>query len=497
MRHSLRLKILAAFMLVISVTLGTVLIGIAAFFKDQILTGKQQELVQKGWELARQIQSISNGPGSLDQLNEYLSHADQYLGARIWVLDGSRQIVAMSGRRNMAGPRGPMAGGMFMSPMNNMRSLWAELDSVYAGHVLTKTMEQPFYEEKMVVVAVPIQSTGGTVSGAVLLNAPIIGINAFMERIYYYVAAGGLAALLIALLIVHRLTGAIARPLTAMEQAAELMSTGNYAIRIPIDSSDEVGRLGRAFNRLAQDLGDYMAEIAKTEKLRSDFVANVSHELRTPLTVMRSYTEALLDGTVDDSARAQKYLQTMHEETVRLERLAKDLLDLSRLQSETAPWTIEAIPLPAIADSVIHMLKQTAAVQNITLRLTVADHVPDIMGSGDRLTQLLLILLDNALKFTPAGGVIEVALSHSPNGVLLAVTDSGIGIPSQDLPYIWDRFYKADQSHSRANDGAGLGLAIARQIIERHNATVSVTSDPGHGTTFRITFPVAKNYILP
>lgn len=504
MKNSLQLKLLAAFMLVITVTLGTVLWSISVFFKEQILTGKQQELMQKGMDLAYAVQSFHDEAGNLDQLSDYLSNADQYLDARIWVLDESRQIVAMSGRHIPGnqphgpgfgpgfgpGAHGPMGGGMGFSPMGGIRGLLAELDSVYNGQVMTKTMDQPYYGEKMVVVAVPIKASDGTVNGAVLLNAPVTGINAFMQRIYYYVGAGGIAAVLLALLVVNRLTRAIVRPLKAMEQAAGAMARGDYAIRVTSASSDEVGRLGRAFNALAHDLASYMAEVEKTEKLRRDFVANVSHELRTPLTIMRSYTEALLDGTADDPTQAKKYLRTMQEETVRLERLVKDLLDLSRLQSETAAWNVEAIPLPEIADSVIHMLKQTASAKNITLRLTVEGIVSNIVGSGDRLTQLLLILLDNALKYTPSGGTIEVMLTQDQGCVILAVADSGTGIPAQDLPYIWDRFYKVDKSHSRTEDGAGLGLAIAKQIIDRHKAKVSVVSSPGQGTTFTIMFPI-------
>ncbi|MDT8900314.1 ATP-binding protein [Anaeroselena agilis] len=500
MRNTLQLKLLAGFMLVITVTLGIVLCGISLFIKDQILSGKQQELLKKGTELAHTVQTFQDESGGLDRLGDYLANADQYLDARIWVLDDSRQIVAMSGRRMAGnhpygpgfgpGSHGPMGGGMGLQPIGGMRSLINELDPVYNGQVVTKTMEQPYYGEKMVVVAVPIKQVDGTVSGAVLLNSPVTGINAFMQRIYYYVGGGGIAALLLALLVVNRLTRAIVKPLKAMQEAAGTMATGDYTARVAVTSGDEVGRLGHAFNALAQDLGCYMAEMEKTEKLRRDFVANVSHELRTPLTIMRSYTEALLDGTVDDPGQATKYLRIMRDETVRLEHLVKDLLDLSRLQSETVAWNVEFIPLPAIADSVIHMLKQAATQKSITLCLSGEDTVSNILGNGDRLTQLLLILLDNALKYTPAGGHIMISVTQGQGNVILAVTDSGSGIPAEDLPYIWDRFYKVDKSHSRTENGAGLGLAIAKQIIDRHKATASVDSNPGQGTTFTILFPV-------
>lgn len=500
MRNSLQLKLLAGFMLVITITLGSVLFGISLFIKDQVLTSKQQELLQKGTELTQAVQVFQDEAETLDRLSDYLANADQYLNARIWVLDTSRQIVAMSkphlsGNQPHApgsgpGKYSPIGGGMGISPMGGMHALLNELDTVFEGHVVTKTMEHPFYGEKMVVVAIPIKQANGTVSGAVLLNAPVTGINLFMQRIYYSIGAGGIIALLLALFVVNRLTRAIVRPLKAMQEATGMMAKGDYSTRVTVKSKDEVGQLGHAINALGEDLSNYMAEMENTEKLRRDFVANVSHELRTPLTIMRGYTEALLDGTANTPEQATKYIRIMRDETVRLEWLVKDLLDLSRLQSETVPWNVELLPLPEIADSVIHMLKQTADKKNIALHLTTEATVSNIAGNGDRLMQLLLILLDNALKYTPPNGQVNLTIKQKQNSVILSVADSGIGIPAEDLPYIWDRFYKADKSHSRSEGGAGLGLAIAKQIIDRHKATVSVLSNPGDGTTFTILFPV-------
>ncbi|GMB00980.1 HAMP domain-containing sensor histidine kinase [Pelosinus sp. IPA-1] len=504
MNSSLQLKLLAGFMLVITATLGIVLGGISMFIKDQILAGKQQDLLRKGTELAHVVQNFQDESGSLEQLGDFLTNADQYLDARIWVLDKSHQIVAMSGR-HMPGNRphesgfgpgnhGPMGGGMGLQPMGGMRALINELDPVYSGQVVTKTMEQPYYGEKMVVVAVPIKNQAdGSVIGAVLLNAPVTGINEFMQRVYYYVGVGGIVALLLALLVANRLTRAIVRPLKSMEKTAESLAKGDYTTRVTVTSSDEVGRLGHALNALAQDLANYMTEVEKAEKLRRDFVANVSHELRTPLTVIQGYTEALLDGTASDSTQTTKYLSIMREETIRLERLVKDLLDLSRLQSETVAWHVESIPLPAIAGSVVHILQQSAAQKNITLHLAVEDIISNILGNGDRLTQLLLILLDNALKYTPNNGHITLSITQEQDSVILAVADSGTGISLEDLPYIWDRFYKVDKSHSRSESGAGLGLAIAKQIIERHQAKAEISSQIGQGTTFTIRFPLQEN----
>ena len=345
----------------------------------------------------------------------------------------------------------------------------------------------------MLVVAVPITLANGQIGGAVLLHAPIAGIDAFMHHIYYYIGGAGLLAVLIALLIVNRLTRDVVRPLKTMQQTAEAMARGDYSTQIKVETSDEVGRLGLALNSLAQDLAKHIAQLDNMEKLRRDFVANVSHELRTPLTIIRGYTEALLDGTVESPDQMHKYHRQMRDESVRLERLIKDLLDLSRLQSVRAEPEQDSIPLTAIADSVVSMISHQAQQKQITLTSNTSQHVPDIRGNGDRLTQLILILLDNAIKYTPIGGNVTISVLQDTKAITLKVADAGAGIPVEDLPYIWERFYKVDKSHCRADDGTGLGLAIAKQIIDLHQADAEVISELKHGTTFTIRFPLDTN----
>lgn len=495
MRNSLQLKLLIAFMLIISLTLGSVIFGISLFIKDQMVADKQKDLLQKGTELAQSIQFLQDFPSNMDRLNDFLSHADQYLGARIWILDKSRQVIAISGgQMGMGHMQNMHMGSMGLGMgMGNMRSLIGQLDPVYSGQILTKIMDQPYYGEKMVIVAVPIKQADGTVIGAVLLNAPVTGINDFMQRIYYYIGAGGIIALLFAFLIANRLTQTIVKPLKEMETAAETLAKGDYNIRIKPHGSDEVARLGGAINSLAQELSNYMEEVEKAEQLRREFVANVSHELRTPLTILRSYTEALLDGIITEPNQMKTHLRDMQEEIIRLEHLVKDLLDLSRLQNETAAWHTEPIPLPDIADGALHMFKQKANHKNIALRLETATSVPLISGNGERLTQLLFIFLDNALQHTLPGGNITVSIKQTASAVELTVADTGTGIAKEDLPHIWERFYKADKSHQRTDTGAGLGLAIAKQIIERHKATVTVTSQLSQGTKFTVKFPLKNS----
>ena len=340
----------------------------------------------------------------------------------------------------------------------------------------------------MMIVAVPVINATGAISGAVILNAPIQGLNSFLTRFYLAIAFIGVLALILTLLVVRRLSRGIVQPLREMEATASAMAQGCYDRRVMVATRDEVGQLGESLNTLAQELAGFVARTEQMEKVRRDFVANVSHELRTPLTIIRGYTEALRDGTVTDPEQADAFSRLIVSETERLERLITDLLDLSRLQAGQYVLEVEPIPLAEVVDNVVGMLKSRADTAGILLDWRPGDGIHLVRGNGDRLVQLLLILLDNAMKYTPAGGTVGVRLTDAAGQEVLTVSDTGPGIPAEDLPFIWDRFYKVDKAHTRSSQGTGLGLAIAKEIVERHGAKISVSSSNKQGTQFVVEF---------
>ncbi len=495
MRHSLQHKLLYSYIMVVVLVLAGLSAGISLLLREYFLANKQQELINKGYELGRLVESYNEGRIDRNQFASLIDSVDAFLDARVWVVDASRRVIAISTPRR-AGGRGPgMGGGHGMGPgmgpggMMLTRPLTDRLEPVFAGQVIARSFYHPVYGENMLIVATPVVKADGAVNGAVVLNSPVRGVDEFLQRLYFYIGGLGLAALLLTFLLVRQLARGITRPLRDMQEAAATMARGDYAIRVRDDSGDEVGELGRSLNSLAQELGRFVAGTARTEKLRRDFVANISHELRTPLTVIRGYTEALLDGTVP-AGEADQYHRLVRDETVRLEGLINELLDLSRLQAEGAAMPLEKIPLATIADSVVSLFGPKADQTGISLTIAT-DGETVVDGNGDRLTQLLFILLDNALKFTPAGGRVAVSVARSGGEVRLQVADSGRGIAREDLPFIWERFYKADKAHSRAATGTGLGLAIAREIVARHGARAEVASELGKGSTFTIIFPAA------
>ncbi len=498
MKQSLQTKLFVSFMIVVFLILAGFAVGASALIRQYFLTAKQQELVGKGQEMSGVLNDFLTGKLSSTQLVELVDRIDGFLDARIWAVDGSGRVIVMStarrggGNRTGTGPgqaTGTAMGQGGMRSSTAVRNLLKDIEPVFRGEVLTRTFFHPYYGEDMMIVAVPIQNEAGSSNGAVILNAPVQGINSFLTRIYLAIGLIGFLALAMTLFIVRQLSRGIVQPLREMEETAASMAQGRYDKRVAVTSEDEVGQLGESLNTLAQELSRFVARTEQMEKLRRDFVANVSHELRTPLTIIRGYTEALRDGTVTDPGQCARFNQLIVSETERLERLISDLLDLSRLQAQQYKLEVEPIPLEEVVDSVVSMMRGKAAEKRIALSWRCDEEVPPILGNGDRLVQLLVILLDNALKYTPELGNVAVDLTHTMQQVVLTITDTGAGIPSEDLPLIWERFYKVDKAHTRENHGTGLGLSIAKEIIERHGAGVTVSSDPGAGTTFVLKFP--------
>jgi signal transduction histidine kinase len=389
-RYSLQRKLLYSYIIVVVLVLAGVSAGISLLLREYFLASKQQELIAKGYELGRMVESYNEGRMDQNQFASLIDSVDALLGARVWVLDASRRVVAVSTPRRGGGQGiGPGVGGRGQGMGSGMgmggqgmgpggygqgqggmmtRPLADRLEPLFAGQVLARSFYHPVYGENMLIVGVPLIKADGTVNGAVLLNAPVRGVDQFLQRFYFYIGGLGLVALLLTFLLVRWLARGITRPLRDMQGAAAAMAHGDYAIRVRDDGGDEVGELGRSFNTLAQELGRFVASTDRMEKLRRDFVANISHELRTPLTVIRGYTEALVDGTVQPR-EADKYYRLMRDETVRLEGLINELLDLSRLQAEGTVLPQEKIPLATIAASVVSLLESKADHAGVSLTL--------------------------------------------------------------------------------------------------------------------------------
>lgn len=233
-----------------------------------------------------------------------------------------------------------------------------------------------------------------------------------------------------------------------------------------------------------------ITELRKLELLRRDFVANVSHELRTPLTSMQGFLEALLDGTIEDGRSREHYLQIIHRETLRLNRLIHDLLDLSLIESGKVSWELNPIDVADLINQVLLKLSPQLEGQQVRVEQKIPTALPLMLGNEDRVEQVLTNLLENAVRYSRPGTTVTITAVEKDGYITVAITDQGTGIPAEDLPHIWERFHRVEKSRSRHLGGTGLGLAIVKQIVEIHGGRVQVSSALGQGSTFSFTLTV-------
>jgi signal transduction histidine kinase len=322
----------------------------------------------------------------------------------------------------------------------------------------------------------------GLAAGAVLLHSPVEGLEeaALQGTRILAVSIGTalFAALILSLFFAYTFT----KPLKKMKSSALLLAEGNYSVKTGVRQKDEIGELAGAIDVLSERLEAAKGESVKLEKLRRDFVANISHELKTPVTVLRGSLEALCDEIVTDPAQVKAYHSQMLTESRFLERLVSDLLDLSKLQNHDFHIQQEELSLTELLLDCTRSARQIAQAKSVDIRPSFQSG--DILVTGDygRLRQMLLIVLDNAVKFSPKNSVVDITLQKRT----VCVHDCGIGISAEDLPHIFDRFYKTASEENKS--GTGLGLAIAKQIADRHGIRLSVQSRSNEGSTFCFEF---------
>jgi signal transduction histidine kinase len=282
------------------------------------------------------------------------------------------------------------------------------------------------------------------------------------------------------------------RRLRALEKVAQAIGEGDASARAAEAGGDEVTALARAFNRMAGDLEARTHAMEMSDRTRRQLLADVSHELKTPLAAIRGYVETLSmpEVRLDDETR-RRYLDIVGDETIKLDRIVQDLLDLARLESGGLTLTCEAVPVARLCQRVADRHERELIEKQIALETNIAPGLSDVWGDPARLEQALQNLVANALRHTPDGGRITLAAEPAGEQVRLVVRDSGGGIPEDHLPRIFDRFYKADASRTDpySKTGSGLGLSIVKAIIERHGGTVSAANIPGGGAEFVISLP--------
>ena len=353
------------------------------------------------------------------------------------------------------------------------------------GEDLNSGMLWGLYNEARYVVSVPVVSknTGANI-GIVLVSIPMDDTLNLLEGITDIQVTVSLLVILIAVVVMSFTARSHSRPLQEMAQAAREFGHGNLKVRVRTGghNTEEMDELAMAFNNMA-------ASVEKSEYQRQEFVANVSHELKTPMTTIGGYLDGMLDGTIP-AERHRYYMQIVSDETKRLSRLVRSMLDISRLQDQAGiPEEKKTrFDLEECAGQVLLTFEQKIYAKDLDVVVDLPEHPVYTRADQDAITQVLYNLLDNAVKFCKSGGALTLRLREGGNKVYVTVANQGDTIPAEELPLVFDRFHKLDKSRSENRDGWGLGLYIVKTLINSHGENISVTSRDGQ-TEFTFTLP--------
>ncbi len=367
-----------------------------------------------------------------------------------------------------------------------MRVSSAFLEEVLStGYVSNTGMIAGLYPEARYVVALPIVNDAGRNVGIVIVSTPMAQIVSVVQRlsdIYLFVA---LLAVLVSIALMTVLARRSSSPLRDMAKTASDFGHGKLDARVRIDehSPDEIRELALAFNNMA-------ASLEKSEYQRQEFVANVSHELKTPMTTIAGFVDGMLDGTIPQE-RHRHYMKLVSDETKRLSRLVRSMLDVSRLQDQGGipEGTKSRFDVEECAGQVLITFEQKITAKNLQVDVQMPEHPVYTVANRDAVTQVIYNLLDNAVKFCPEGANLGVRIHPAGNKAYISISNEGKTIPPEELPLVFDRFHKIDKSRSENRDGWGLGLYIVKTIVCSHGENISVSSRDGK-TEFTFTMPV-------
>lgn len=361
------------------------------------------------------------------------------------------------------------------------------LEHAFQGNIDFGTNYFNVFGTEVFTMGVPIRGTGGEIVGAILINSPVKYqkdmVNSGTSLIFFSAMVAFVISFIVAILFAKNLS----RPISKMRVTALELAAGNYATKTEISLPDEIGDLASAIDILADKLSSNEEERKNIEKMRQDFFANVSHELRTPITVVRAYTETLIDRVVTEEEKVQQYYQRMLLECKGMERLVGDLLALSKMQNPDFVMEMEPVNVVQVFDDIIRSANAISEKKNIKIDIQKEKDSYIIYGDYDRLRQMFMIILDNAIKFSSEESVIYLHIwEEEDQGLKISIRDEGVGILEEELPNIFEKFYR---SKLRQNaKGSGLGLTIAKQIVQKHGGTVQVNSKMNEGTEFIFTF---------
>ena len=472
MFRSLRLRLLGGFLLV-----AFVAVGVVATLGSQVTSGQFQGYVERRVELGHSRYEFVLGryyaeQGSWEGVQPLVERMGEISGDQIVLLDSGGKVVADSARKLLGRQPDPSWAGRPIPVLGpGARPVPARVGPGTGSGSGTGTD--------------PGAGPGarpGTQAGMIYVN-PLAGQEAeasFLEAVNRWLLIATAAAGMLALFLTVAVSRGILRPIESLTAAARRMEQGDLTSRVAAGTSkDEIGALAHAFNAMVE-------AVARNEELRRHMVSDVAHELRTPLTNVRGYLEGLRDGVLEPD---RETLDLIFEEAQLLGRLVDDLQDLALAEGGQLRLERQPVAVAELAERAVGAARPQFEARGVRLRTDLAEILPAVDADPERIGQVLRNLLSNALAHTPSGGDVLVGAKMAGAAIAVSVRDTGTGIEPEHRPFVFERFYRVDQSRARKSGGAGLGLAIAKQLVEAHGGRISVESAVGQGSTFTFTLP--------
>jgi len=444
MIHSLRFRLVVSFTLVILVVIGSVFFFINRATQAEIrqfveyvaqMRAERMEIVLSGYYLQR---------GDWEGIQPFVEQWGNLYGQRIILTDANDSVVADS--------EGDVLG------------------ESYAPDSPGRPLSSPWQTDAIGTLYIESSSDVGLISLQILFNE--------IGRFFIW---GGLIGVAIALVITFLLSRRVLAPVKALTSAARQLGRGDFSQRVQVKDKGELGEMANTFNFMASDL-------EQAEQRQRNMVADIAHELRTPLSNLRGYLEAVRDGVIKPDADT---IRSLDEEAALLSRLVDDLQELSLAEAGELKLVCQAESIGELIKQTVGGLQAQAATKGLSVSVDLPDRLPAVNIDSPRISQVLRNLLENALAHTVEGDAITVTAAQQGNWVEVSVVDTGEGIPAEGLPNIFERFYRVDKSRARTTGGSGLGLTIAKRLVEAHGGTIQAQSERGKGSRFSFTVPVA------
>jgi len=399
----------------------------------------------------------------------------------VWIVDAKTGNI-VQGRNNKGQP---------FSYLKLPPNAEETIKKAISGETTTTENFNDYLNENSITVAVPIKN-GETIEGVVLLHSPVKYMSSALKSGIYTLIFSILAALILASISAVWLSISFTKPLNKIRNTTTELAKGNYEVTTQIKQSDEIGELAKSIDKLALQLDKSSKESERFQKMRQNFIANISHELRTPITVIRGSIEAICDGIISDPKQLKDYNEQILSDSIHLQRLVNDLIDLTKLQNTDFSIDKSTINLFEIINDAVRSMKQISTKKGVKINFFAENAIEEdrylFVGDYQRIRQMIIIVLDNAIKFSNENQKVDILLKKENKKYELKICDSGRGIDPENIGEIFNRYHKSNTEENK--NGMGLGLAIAKEIALRHNIEIFVKSVPNIKTVFTFLIPL-------